>query len=177
MACSTGAMPSRIITRWHRYPPAHYENLDTGLALELTRTIDASREDVWASLTESPERRSGSGPGSTSRRTRFVSRCASRRASPRRTWPSTPASRPADWPFETIDEMQWQLEVRLVERDDSTVVVLVHRCESTDGLGDIGPGWEYYLDMFIASRHDDPLPRFADYYPAQQVYYSSLRPR
>ncbi len=35
-------------------------------------------------------------------------------------------------------------------------------------------GWEYYLDMMIASRDGTPLPDFVDYYPAQQGYYDGL---
>ncbi len=74
------------------------------------------------------------------------------------------------------DEGGWPLEVRLTEKGRDTLVVLTHGLDSTDGIGDIGPGWEYYLDMLIASRDAAPLPSFDDYYPAQQEYYSSLRP-
>ena len=74
------------------------------------------------------------------------------------------------------DEGGWPLEVRLTEKGCDTLVVLTHGLDSTDGIGDIGPGWEYYLDMLIASRDAAPLPSFDDYYPAQQEYYSSLRP-
>ena len=35
-------------------------------------------------------------------------------------------------------------------------------------------GWEYYLDMLVASRGDLPTPRLADYYPAMKRYYEAL---
>jgi hypothetical protein len=38
----------------------------------------------------------------------------------------------------------------------------------------MGPGWEYYLDMLVASREDLPTPSFDDYYPAMKPYYESL---
>ena len=41
-------------------------------------------------------------------------------------------------------------------------------------LGAVGPGWEYYLDMLVASRAGEPLPDFDDYYPAQAAYYEGL---
>ncbi|MET8234537.1 hypothetical protein ABZS77_28065 [Micromonospora sp. NPDC005298] len=38
----------------------------------------------------------------------------------------------------------------------------------------VGAGWEYYLDMLVASRDGSPLPRFDDYHPAMGSYYRSL---
>ena len=37
--------------------------------------------------------------------------------------------------------------------------------------GEVGPGWEYYLDMLVAAREGKPLPSFGDYYPAQKAHY------
>lgn len=37
--------------------------------------------------------------------------------------------------------------------------------------GDVGPGWEYYLDMLVAAREGEALPSFDDYYPAQRAHY------
>lgn len=28
--------------------------------------------------------------------------------------------------------------------------------------GEVGPGWEYYLDMLVAAREGKPLPSFGD---------------
>jgi hypothetical protein len=38
-------------------------------------------------------------------------------------------------------------------------------------VGDLGPGWEFYLDNLVASRSNGPLPDFNDYYPAQKAFY------
>ncbi|MEO3888984.1 hypothetical protein [Nonomuraea sp. B5E05] len=46
----------------------------------------------------------------------------------------------------------------------------------TDMAGDVGPGWEYYLDMLVASRDGSPTPDFHDYHPAMQAYYRGLSP-
>ncbi|OZC76152.1 ATPase [Rhodococcus sp. 06-462-5] len=158
-------------------PTGTLRSTDTGFALELTRTIAASREDVWASLTESPRTALWFGPWERilENTVRVVMRFEEGQpASDMAIEACEPPSRLA---VRTIDDMQWPIEVRLDEKDGSTVVVLVHSCERTDGLGDIGPGWEYYLDMLIASREGTPLPSFDDYYPSQQEYYASLRPQ
>lgn len=38
-------------------------------------------------------------------------------------------------------------------------------------VGEIGPGWEYYLDQLVLSLRGAPLPNFSAYYPAQKEYY------
>lgn len=54
---------------------------------------------------------------------------------------------------------------------DVTTLTFVHHLTDATSVGDIGPGWEYYLDMLIASRGGNPLPSFGDYYPAQREYF------
>ena len=54
---------------------------------------------------------------------------------------------------------------------DATELSFIQHRETTDGAGEIGPGWEYYLDNLLASRTGSPLPDFADYYPSMQAYY------
>ena len=51
---------------------------------------------------------------------------------------------------------------------------IVHHLDPGDGIGDYGPGWEYYLDMLVAARDDRPTPDFDDYYPAMKPYYEAL---
>ncbi|WP_198958148.1 MULTISPECIES: hypothetical protein [Amycolatopsis] len=41
-----------------------------------------------------------------------------------------------------------------------------------EGIGEIGPGWEYYLDLLVAARTGAPRPEFTDYYPAVKPYES-----
>jgi hypothetical protein len=65
----------------------------------------------------------------------------------------------------------WQMEVSLAERGDLTELTFVHHRDTVAGAGEIGPGWEYYLDNLLASRSGDPLPVFDDYYPSMQEHY------
>jgi hypothetical protein len=47
----------------------------------------------------------------------------------------------------------------------------VHHLESTEGVGEVGPGWEYYLDLLVAARGSTPKPTFDDYYPSMKPYF------
>jgi uncharacterized protein YndB with AHSA1/START domain len=66
----------------------------------------------------------------------------------------------------------WHLELRLNSVGDTTTLTFIQHLEDPKLAGDVGPGWEYYLDMLVAARAGSPLPSFADYYPAQRDYYS-----
>ena len=72
------------------------------------------------------------------------------------------------------DNGGWQLELLLTHDNGRTDLRLVHHLTSTDGTGEMGPGWEYYLDMLVAARDGLPGPSFDDYYPAMKPYYEAL---
>lgn len=55
-----------------------------------------------------------------------------------------------------------------------TELTLMHHLDEGVNVGDVGPGWEYYLDMLAASREGLALPDFGDYYPVQKAYYEGL---
>ena len=45
----------------------------------------------------------------------------------------------------------------------------------TENVGEVGPGWEYYLDMLVASRDGQQAPDFGDYYPAMKEHFEAQR--
>nr|WP_296771615.1 SRPBCC family protein [Rhodococcus sp. (in: high G+C Gram-positive bacteria)] len=147
----------------------------TGADLELTRTFSASREDVWASLTESDRTALWFGPWERLSEKTINIQMVFEEGDP--------------WSEMTVDKCDapevlavstgegWSLEARLTETEGATTLLFIQHLTTTEGIGDIGPGWEYYLDMLIASRDGVALPSFDDYYPAQQEYYESLVPR
>jgi len=65
----------------------------------------------------------------------------------------------------------WFIEVALAAQGEHTELTFTQHRETLDGVGDIGPGWEYYLDNLVASREGAALPTFDSYYPAMQKYY------
>ncbi|MGV8871833.1 MAG: SRPBCC family protein [Rhodococcus sp. (in: high G+C Gram-positive bacteria)] len=157
-------------------PTGTLRRTDTGFALELSRTIDGPCEDVWAGLTESSRTALWFGPWERISDNTIRVTMAFEEGAPASDMIIDACEPPRLLAVRMTGEGEWPLEVRLAEKGPNTVLVLVHGCSSTDGLGDIGPGWEYYLDMFVAARNDTPPPSFDAYYPAQQEYYSSLRP-
>lgn len=78
----------------------------------------------------------------------------------------------------TVDEYgSWELDLTLEEDgEDDTLLRFVHHLDADAEVGDIGPGWEYYLDLLIAATEDTERPGFDQYYPALREAYLALRP-
>ena len=67
-----------------------------------------------------------------------------------------------------------RIELLLSHNNGLTELQLVQHLDANDDISGYGPGWEYYLDMLVASRDDLPTPAFDDYYPAMKPYYEAL---
>lgn len=148
-----------------------------GRDLVIVRTFRAPIQDVWASITE-PERTARwfggwtgePGPGRTIRYTMGFEEGAPEGEM------VIEACEPPRHLAVTIPygDAGWRLEARLTESDGSTELRFSQRVDAGVNVGDVGPGWEYYLDNLVASRTGGPLPSFNDYYPAQKEYYLGL---
>ena len=153
----------------------HVEPTDDGRDLVLTRTFEASIEDVWASITE-PERTarwfatwSGEpGPGRTIRyRLTFEGPDAVEAD-----MTIDACDPPHHLAVSTVDEHgAWRLEARLEEALGQTTLTFTHHLDAETNAGEVGPGWEYYVDNLVASRTGAPPPDFDDYFPALQPHY------
>ncbi|GAA4604669.1 uncharacterized protein YndB with AHSA1/START domain [Actinoplanes octamycinicus] len=150
-----------------------------GTDLVLTRTFRAPVDDVWASLTD-PERTArwygpwegDAGPG------RII-----------KVQMAHEEGRP--WMDMTIDACEpprrlalsadeggdrWVLELALTEADGVTELRFTQHLTGLGAVGEIGPGWEFYLDALVAARDGAPMPDFDDYYPSQKEYFEAQRP-
>lgn len=145
-----------------------------GADLILTRTFRATIDDVWKSVTD-PDRTArwfgrwegDAGPG------KYVTLHLGfeKDAPPGRVLIET-CRPPHALAISMKDDFgHWRLELSLSQTGDVTTLTFVQHLTDTTSVGDTGPGWEYYLDMLIASRDGNPLPRFGDYYPAQRDYF------
>jgi uncharacterized protein YndB with AHSA1/START domain len=67
-----------------------------------------------------------------------------------------------------------RLELGLTATADGCELEFIQHAINRAMLGDIGPGWEYYLDSLVASRGDGPRPTFDSYYPAHKAYFAGL---
>ncbi|WP_158841239.1 SRPBCC family protein [Saccharothrix deserti] len=158
-------------------PTGRLFRTDTGSDLVLTRTFRALADDVWASLTE-PERTARwfgpwegeGGPGRTVK-VRMV-------FEEQEPWVEVridACDPPRRLALSMVDEAgTWRMELLLSEVDGLTELRLVHHLATEEGIGEVGPGWEYYLDMLTASRTGAPLPDFDDYYPSLKPHFESL---
>lgn len=159
-------------------PTGRLFRTDAGSDLVLTRKFRALAEDVWACLTE-PERTARwfgpwegeAGPGRTVR-----VRMVFEEQTPWMEIRIDACDPPRRLAVSTVDEAGvWRLEVLLAEVDGDTELRLVHHLDTEEGLGEIGPGWEFYLDMLVASRDGTARPVFDDYYPSMKAYFEGLR--
>lgn len=71
----------------------------------------------------------------------------------------------------TDDFGDWKLELALAEHAGVTTLTFTQHIADPKIVGEVGPGWEYYLDMLVAARAGEPLPAFDAYYPAQRDHY------
>jgi uncharacterized protein YndB with AHSA1/START domain len=77
------------------------------------------------------------------------------------------------------DGARWRLRISLAEitassGEPSTTVFLGHRLHSARLAGEVGPGWEYYLDRLVAAQRGTPMPDWDDYFPQQRPYFERL---
>lgn len=154
-------------------PTGRLSRTDTGLDLILTRVLPAPVEDVWASVTD-PERtarwfgpwRGEGGSGGT-----VQVQMAFEEERPWYDLRIEACEPPRRLAVTMIDEVGvWRVGFLLSTVDAGTELRFVQHLDTDEGLADIGPGWEYYLDMLVASRGDAPRPDFDDYHPAMKAY-------
>ncbi|NUT53164.1 MAG: SRPBCC family protein [Saccharothrix sp.] len=162
-------------------PTGRLIRTDEGSDLVITRTFHALADDVWASLTE-PERTARwfgpwegeAGPGRT-----VKVRMAFEEQEPWVEVRVDACDPPRRLALSMVDEAgadgagTWRMELLLSEVDGVTELRLVHHLSTEDGVGEVGPGWEYYLDMLVASRTGAPLPAFDYYYPSQKAHFEA----
>lgn len=72
-----------------------------------------------------------------------------------------------------VDGGAWDISAELTDAGDGTELRFVMHGIDPGGVGNIGPGWEYYLDQLVASMTAAPMPDFNDYFPAQQEYFEA----
>lgn len=67
----------------------------------------------------------------------------------------------------------WDVSFDLSSVDDNCLLRFAHHRITPAEVGDVGPGWEYYLDQLVAAVTDSPLPNWDDYYPALKTYFEA----
>jgi uncharacterized protein YndB with AHSA1/START domain len=150
---------------------------DAGTDLVLTRTFRAPAEDVWASLTEPARTARWFGPweGEAAPGRSIKVQLAFEEGTPWMDLRVEACEPPRRLALSAVDESgSWHTELELSDVDGGTELRFTHHLDTTEGIGEIGPGWEFYLDLLVAARNDAPPVAFADYHPALKGYYDGL---
>ena len=146
-----------------------------GNDLVLTRRFKAPIADVWESVTKSERTERWFGkwegdakPGATIRIKMVFEQGADWKDAKINT-----CDAPHHLELTTAGRYGSHLEVKLREEGGVTELEFTHHLKDRGGVGDYGPGWEYYLDNLVASRDGTALPTFEEYYPSQKEYYAA----
>ncbi|MFK3647889.1 SRPBCC family protein [Lysobacter enzymogenes] len=153
-------------------PTGHLDGND----LIITRTFSASIDEVWASVTQSEKtalwfgRWEGeAGPGNVVRL-----QLLHEKGQPWSDMKIEECAAPNRLVVTMKDDYgDWRIELSLTQAGAGTQLRFVQVLSDRTMAGEVGPGWEYYLDMLVAARAGEPLPSFDDYYPAQKAHYSA----
>ncbi|MFI6865942.1 SRPBCC family protein [Nocardia sp. NPDC050406] len=158
-------------------PTGRLLRTDTGRDLVLTRTFRAPIQDVWASVTE-PERSArwfGPWEGEAGPGRNIKVQMVFEEGKPWFEMHIDACEPPRRLALRTTDDAgEWILDAVLTEYAGGTELTFTQHLAPTSNVADVGPGWEYYLDAWVAAEHEAPHPEFADYYPSMKAYYERL---
>ncbi|MGC5051469.1 SRPBCC family protein [Micromonospora sp. DT48] len=162
-----------------RTPTGRLLDAENGVDLVLTRTFRAPIDDVWASLTE-PERTArwfGPWEGEAAPGRTIRVRMTLEEGAPWSDLDIEACEPPHRLAVSLRDEYgHWVLELLLTTLGDRTELRFVQHLVDATGIGEVGPGWEYYLDCLAAAHDGTAMPPFDDYHPPMKAYYEQLRP-
>ncbi len=146
--------------------------------LVLTRTFRASIDDVWASLTDPARTARWFGPwrGDAAAGRTVQVQMVHEEGSPWMDMTIDACDPPRRLALSATDEHgAWHLEAELAESAGVTELRFTQHLTGTENVGEVGPGWEYYLDALVASRDGEQAPDFGDYYPAMKEHFEAQR--
>ncbi len=149
-----------------------------GNDLVLTRTFRAPVADVWASLTD-PERTArwfGPWQGDAAPGRTIKVQMVHEEGKPWMDMTIDACDPPRRLALSAVNEHgNWYLDMVLAESAGVTELRFTQHLTDTEDVGEVGPGWEYYLDALAASRDGRPTPNFDDYYPAMKNHFEAQR--
>jgi uncharacterized protein YndB with AHSA1/START domain len=158
-------------------PDGSLTRTEDGTDLVLVRTFRAPIADVWDSLTESERTSRWFGPwsGRPGAGETVTVTMTAEEGSPESQMKIEACEPPHHLAMSSVDDYgTWHLEAHLTERDGVTELRFVQHLTDPSMVGEMGPGWEFYLDRFAAALADGPMPDFGDYYPGMKGYYEAL---
>jgi uncharacterized protein YndB with AHSA1/START domain len=149
-----------------------------GNDLVLTRIFRAPVTDVWASLTDPDRTARWFGPwqGDAAPGRTIKVQMAQEEGAPWLDMTIDACEPPRRLALSAVDDHgTWHLDMVLTESGGVTELRFTQHLTGTEGVGETGPGWEFYLDALVASRDGGPAPAFDDYYPAMKDHFEAQR--
>ncbi|XVU23871.1 SRPBCC family protein [Actinoplanes sp. CA-054009] len=149
-----------------------------GRDLVLTRTFKAPVDDVWASLTDPVRTARWFGPwkGEAAPGQAIQVQMAQEEGRPWMDMTIDACEPPRRLALSAVDDHgSWLLDLTLSEAGGVTELRFTQHLTDTATVGDVGPGWEFYLDALVASRDGAPMPDFNDYYPSMKDHFEAQR--
>lgn len=146
--------------------------------MQLARSLALPIDEAWAFLTESELTERWFGPwegdarpgGSVRVRMRFESNEPALRVGIR------VCAAPSRLVLHVLDEgADWEIGFDLeADGDDDTLLMFTHLLTERVEIGEIGPGWEYYLDLLVAATEYAEKPNFEQYFPVMSEAYRTM---
>ncbi|WP_433824466.1 SRPBCC family protein [Actinoplanes sp. CA-015351] len=149
-----------------------------GNDLVLTRTFPAPIDDVWASITEPDRTARWFGPwqGDAAPGSPIKVQMVQEEGQPWMNMTIDACEPPRRLALSAVNDYgSWHLDLVLTEDAGVTTLTFTQHLTGTENVGEVGPGWEYYLDLLVTSRDGGPKPDFTDYFPAQKAYFEAQR--
>ncbi|SIT78873.1 SRPBCC family protein [Microbacterium sp. RU33B] len=148
-----------------------------GREIQLTRKFTAPIDAVWASMTESERLERWIGRWEGDHRTGRVSffMTAEGEHTPAEEYHIEVCEPPHRFAATTaVGDNRWQLRFELSEHAGITTLLFAQAM--VDDVGDVGPGWEYYLDRLGAALAGGDVAgvQWDAYYPSMKAYYAAL---
>ena len=159
-------------------PTGSWTPTATGGDLVITRIFRAPIEDVWASVTESERTARWFGPwkGDAAPGRTIQVQMVHEEGQPWMDMTIEACEPPRRLALSSVnDDGSWYLDMVLTDSGGVTELRFTQHLTGTESVGEIGPGWEYYLDALVASRDGQPAPDFNDYYPAMKDHFEAQR--
>lgn len=77
----------------------------------------------------------------------------------------------SSYEIRSIGGVGWHLELKVEQDGKDSRLTFIHHLDDGSEVGQIGAGWEYYLDRLLAAIEDREMPDFDQYWPAMGPYY------
>ncbi|MBP1327183.1 uncharacterized protein YndB with AHSA1/START domain [Leucobacter exalbidus] len=144
----------------------------------MARSLAMPIEEAWEYLTDSELTEQWFGPwegdarpgGSVRVRMRFESNEPALRVSIRG------CAAPKALVLHVLDEgADWEISFQLQEDGpEDTLLLFTHLLTERVEIGEIGPGWEYYLDLLVAATEGAEKPSFEYYFPVMSEAFRAM---